>query len=96
MLKINWKARLKNPVFWLTGLPAVVAFVYTLLGLFGIVPAISENTIVNVITAAVSALTSLGVFVDPTTSGISDSSRALTYDSTYKSDPEGEYTDADE
>ena len=96
MFKMNWKVRLRNPVFWLTGLSAVIAFVYTLLGLFGVVPSVSENAAVKAVSVIVSALTSLGVLVDPTTSGVSVSSSALTYDKTYKSDPEGEYTDADE
>lgn len=96
MFKMNWKVRLRNPVFWLTGLSALLAFVYTLLGLFGVVPSVSENAAVKAVSVLVSALTSLGVLVDPTTSGVSDSSRALTYDKPYKSDSEGEYTDADE
>ena len=87
-MKINWKVRLKNPVFWLTAVPALVAAVYTILGLFGVVPTISEETIVNAITAIVTILTTLGVFVDPTTVGIGDSERALTYETPSKGDTE--------
>ena len=29
-MNINWKARFKNPVFWTTIIPAVVACLYTL------------------------------------------------------------------
>lgn len=79
-MKINWKVRLKNPVFWLTVIPAAVTFIYTVLGAFGVVPAISQDMIVNIITALVSALTTLGVLVDPTTKGVGDSERALGYD----------------
>lgn len=96
MLRMNWKARLKNPIFWLTALSALIMFVYTLLGLFGEVPAIFQSTVMNVIAVVISALAALGVIIDPTTSGLSDSRRVLTYTTTYKSDPEGEYTDADE
>lgn len=78
-MKINWKVRLRNPVFWLTGIPAVITTVYTLLGLFDIVPAISEDVIINAITAVVSGLTTLGVLIDPTTKGTSDSEQAMTY-----------------
>lgn len=80
-MKINWKVRLKNPVFWLTVVPAVITFVYTVLGAFGIVPTVSEDTAVNIVTALVSALTTIGVLVDPTTKGVGDSERALGYDS---------------
>ena len=79
-MKINWKVRLKNPIFWLTVIPAAVTFIYTVLGAFGVVPAISEEMIVNIITALISALTTLGVLVDPTTKGVGDSERALGYD----------------
>lgn len=79
-MKINLKVRFKNPVFWLTVIPAAVTFIYTVLGAFGVVPAISEEMIVNIITALISALTTLGVLVDPTTKGVGDSERALGYD----------------
>lgn len=79
-MKINWKVRLKNPVFWLTVIPAVIALVYTVLGLLGVVPAISEDTLVNAVTAIISALTTVGVLIDPTTKGVGDSDRALTYE----------------
>lgn len=79
-MKINWKVRLKNPVFWLTVIPAVIALVYTVLGLFGVVPSISEDVLVNAVTAIISALTTVGVLIDPTTKGVSDSDRALTYE----------------
>lgn len=79
-MKINWKVRLKNPVFWLTVIPAVIALVYTVLGLFGVVPTISEDVLVNAVTAIISALTTVGVLIDPTTKGVGDSDRALTYE----------------
>lgn len=78
-MKINWTVRLKNPTFWLTVIPSLVAVVYTVLGLLGVVPTISEDAIVNVASMVISLLTTLGVLVDPTTSGVSDSEQALTY-----------------
>lgn len=79
-MKINWKVRLKNPMFWLTVIPAVITFVYTVLGAFDVVPAISQDVIVNIVTALISALTTIGVLIDPTTKGVGDSKRALGYD----------------
>ena len=78
-MNINWKVRLKNPVFWLTAVPAVTSMVYTILGLFGIVPGVSEDTVLNLVSTLITALTAVGVLVDPTTAGISDSARAMTY-----------------
>lgn len=78
-MKLNLKVRIKNPVFWLTMIPALASFVYTMLGLFGIVPSISEDTLTNALTAIITALTTLGVLTDPTTKGVSDSNRAMQY-----------------
>lgn len=77
---INLKVRLKNPVFWATIIPALLAFIYSVLGAFEIVPAVAESEIVNIITAIISALTTIGVLNDPTTAGISDSEQAMTYE----------------
>lgn len=84
-MKLNWKARFKNKTFVISFMTLIVAFVYQMLGLFGIVPSISESSIVNVVTIVINILATFGVLVDPTTNGVSDSDRALTY-----------YTDADE
>ena len=64
---MNFKVRLKNKTFWLTAVPAIVTLIYCILGLFDIVPTISEQTIVKVLTMIISLLTTLGVFGDPTT-----------------------------
>ena len=79
MNKINWKVRIKNPLFWLTIIPAITTTVYTILALLGIVPTISEETIINAGAALISILSTLGVLVDPTTKGVSDSDNAMTY-----------------
>ena len=78
-MKINWKARFKNKTFIITFVTLIVAFVYQVLGLFEIVPSISEESIVNVLTIAVNFLAMLGVLVDPTTDGFNDSDRAMLY-----------------
>lgn len=78
-MKINWKARFKNKAFVVTFVTLIVTFVYQILGIFGIVPSVSENEVINIITLLVNVLATLGVLVDPTTPGASDSERALTY-----------------
>ena len=79
-MKINWKVRLKNPIFWITCAPTVIAAVYAILSACGITPSISENQVVDWVMGGVSALATLGVLVDPTTKGASDSEQALTYE----------------
>lgn len=78
-MKLNLKVRFKNPVFWMTIIPAISTCVYTVLACFDIFPPISEDALVNSLMAIVTALTTLGVFVDPTTTGVGDSERAMTY-----------------
>ena len=88
--KINWKVRIKNPVFWATVLPAAVSFIYCVLGAFEIVPALTESMVLNIISAVLTALTTLGVLVDPTTAGMGDSALAMTYSVPRKDDTEEE------
>lgn len=78
-MKINWKARFKNKAFLITFITLIVAFVYQVLGLFGVVPSISEDTVMNFFTIVINLMATLGVIVDPTTPGASDSERAMTY-----------------
>ena len=85
-MNINWKVRFKNPVFWMTVIPAVVTCVYAVLGAFGVVPALTENMVLNITTAVITALTTLGVLVDPTTNGLGDSHLAMTYKAPRKDD----------
>ena len=89
-MKINWKARFKNKAFLISFIALLVGFVYQILGLFGIIPPISEDSIVNVFTIMLNILGVLGVVVDPTTPGTNDSDRAMTY---YKDTDESTLTE---
>lgn len=80
-MKINWKLRLQNKTTLLTLIALCVTFVYQLLGLFGVVPTVSQDEIVNTIGLLVNILVVLGVVVDPTTAGVGDSTNALNYQS---------------
>ena len=82
-MKINWKARLKNKAFLITFITLIIAFVYQVLGMFDVVPSISEDSLVNFLTILINILATLGVVVDPTTDGIKDSDRAMTYFTDY-------------
>lgn len=76
---INWKLRLKNKTTLISLIGVVLSFVYTLLGSLGIVPAISQDSITTVILGIVEALAAVGIIIDPTTTGIEDSTRAMSY-----------------
>jgi phi LC3 family holin len=78
-MNINWKLRLQNKATLTTLILAIIAFVYQVLGIFGIVPGIDQNTMVNTCGLIINLLVAVGIVVDPTTAGISDSTNALEY-----------------
>lgn len=78
-MKINLKARLKNKTFIVSIATLLITFVYQLLSMFEVVPKVSESTLINLLGMVINLLAGLGVIVDPTTDGINDSDRAMTY-----------------
>lgn len=89
MSKINWKVRAKSPQFWV-GLLGVIAS--PVLAYYGLSYAdmTTWDSIGNVLTqfftnpfligtVVMAVFSFVGVLADPTTKGISDSERALTY-----------------
>ena len=80
-MNINWKIRFQNKTF-LTGLNSlVVVFIYDLLQLLEIAPAVTQSAVMQVAEGILTILGMLGVIADPTTAGLSDSKQALTYTS---------------
>ena len=79
-MKINWKIRFKNKTWLVTFLLAILAFLYQVLGMFDIVPPVTEDMATQLIAAVVNILVAIGVVIDPTTVGASDSQQALMYD----------------
>ena len=79
-MKLNLKVRMKNKYFWITFIPAAITFIYTVLALFDVVPSISESMLLDIASAIITALSTMGVLIDPTTDGMFDSARALMYE----------------
>ncbi|MBN7771856.1 phage holin [Clostridium aminobutyricum] len=78
-MNINWKLRVMNKITITALLACVVTFIYQVLSIVGITPAVSENQITDIIGVVLNLLVAIGIVVDPTTKGISDSERALAY-----------------
>ena len=78
-MTINWKLRLQNKVTLTALLLGIVALVYQMLNVFGVAPLVAESEVVNVIAMVIDILVLLGVVVDPTTHGASDSEQAMHY-----------------
>ena len=81
-MKINWKVRLKNKTFWLAIVPALLLVVQTVASLFGYAWdfVVLNQQIAAIINAVFAVLAILGVVTDPTTAGVTDSDRAMTYE----------------
>ena len=79
-MMINWKVRFKNKTWLIAFLLAAVSFIYQVLGMFNIVPPVTHDMATQLISVVVNILVALGVVIDPTTVGVSDSSQAMTYE----------------
>lgn len=78
-MKINWKVRFQNKVWLLAFLTCILTFVYQITVLCGIQLPFSEYEATRIVTAFVEFLGLIGIVIDPTSKGVSDSPRALTY-----------------
>lgn len=87
---INWKVRLHNPAWWLGMVGIVMSPILAYLGLaysdlttWSSLADVFMKFISNpylIGTVVVAVLGTIGVTVDPTTKGLSDSVRAMTYE----------------
>lgn len=78
---INWTVRLKNKAFWLALIPAVLLLAQAVAAVFGFsldFGALGDK-LIAVVEAIFTVLVILGIVTDPTTQGIGDSTRALSY-----------------
>jgi phi LC3 family holin len=87
-MKMNLKVRIKNPYFWI----GLIGVVLTAMGIspevltsWGAVCEAILNFIQNPFMIGSVIVALVGVFVDPTTAGIGDSTQALTYNQPKKS-----------
>ena len=82
-MKINWRVRLKNPWFWV----GLIGVILTAMGISAetltswqavydaLVALVSKPIMLGSVLVAV-----LGVLVDPTKEGVTDSTQAMTYE----------------
>lgn len=78
-MKINWKVRLRNKTWLMSIIALIITFVYDLLAMLEIVPAVTEDWLMSIVQTVLTLLTALGVVIDPTTQGMGDSERAMLY-----------------
>lgn len=78
---INWRVRIKHKAFWLAIIPAMLLLIQTVGAVFGftIDLAMLGDKLLAVVEALFMVLAIVGIVVDPTTEGVTDSELALTY-----------------
>lgn len=78
---MNWKVRLKSKKWWLAMIPAILFVANTVSRWFGVeIPTeIIESEAARIIEGLGVVLILMGINIDPTTPGLSDSDVAMTY-----------------
>lgn len=86
-MKINWKVRVKNPVFWVEVAAAIILPMLAHLGLnwedmttWSALGGVLLEAVKNPVIVVAVIVSVWNAITDPTTAGISDSSQALTYE----------------
>ena len=85
-MKINWKVRLKNPIWWAEVAAALLLPMLAAVGLrwedmteWNALFEVLKAAVQNPVTVTAVAVSLWNAVTDPTTAGLGDSSRALAY-----------------
>ena len=87
-MKVNWKVRFKNKTWLTMFIGLIVGFAFNMMKMFEIVPVVTENFVMNVVSQVLTFLGLIGVLVDPTTEGLSDSVRTMGYEEPWVDEPD--------
>lgn len=78
-MKVNWKVRFKNRQFLVSLIALLVVLSNQVAAVFGADITVYSTQFTEVSETILTILALMGIIVDPTTPGASDSSRAMTY-----------------
>ena len=79
-MKINWKIRFKNTIFLAAFISLIINFTFDLLTILDVAPVITRNMVLQIANQVLTCLAALGIITDPTTAGVNDSNRAMSYE----------------
>jgi len=79
-LKINWKVRLHHKQFWVSLIALLLVLANQIAGIFNVDITVYSEQVTGISETILMILALMGIIVDPTTSGASDSVQALRYD----------------
>ena len=82
MKNINWIIRIQNKNFWIAIIPAALLLIQAASAIFGFTIDLSDlgQKLLDFVNAVFVVLAIIGIVNDPTTTGLTDSTRALGYD----------------
>lgn len=78
-MNINWKVRLQHKQFWVSLIALLIVLANQIAGIFHVDITIYNDQVTAITETVFSILALLGIIIDPTTSGVSDSTQALNY-----------------
>ncbi|MGY3186431.1 phage holin [Lysinibacillus sp. TE18511] len=79
-MKINWKVRLQHKQFLVSLIALLIVLANQIAGIFNVDITIYNDQVTAISETVLSVLALLGIIIDPTTSGVSDSTQAMDYD----------------
>mgnify|MGYP003390585267 FL=1 len=78
-MKINWKVRLKHKGFWVSLIALLLVLANQVGAVFGLDLTIYNDQVTAITESVLAVLALLGIIIDPTVNGLSDSEQALKY-----------------
>ena len=88
-MKMNWILRLQNKTTLTTLCIAIITAIYGIFAAVGFVPSITQEQATNLILTFIGIATSIGIVVDPSTKGFSDSDRVMGYNKPHSDEVDG-------
>ena len=78
-MKINWKVRMQHKTFWVSLISLLIVLANQVAGIFNVDITIYNAQVTAITETVLGILALLGIIIDPTTSGASDSYQAMRY-----------------
>lgn len=79
-MKINWKVRMQHKQFWVSLIALLIVLANQIAGIFNVDFTIYSEQVTGISETILMILALMGIIVDHTTNGVSDSMRAMRYD----------------
>ena len=78
-MQINWKVRLQHKQFWVALIALLIVLANQIAGIFNVDITIYNDQVTAITETVLSILALLGIIIDPTTAGASDSYQSMRY-----------------